>query len=69
MAATTDQGPVLLAKKFGGMLSLVLGAALTAYGYSMESTATIVVGVALLVLGVALLALKIMRRNQGNQVG
>lgn len=64
MAAVTDQGPVLLAKKFGAMLALILGAALTAYGYSESSTATMVVGVVLFVLGVVLLALKIARRNR-----
>jgi hypothetical protein len=64
MAAVTDQGPVLLAKKFGAMLALILGAALTAYGYSESSTATMVVGVVLFVLGIMLLALKIIRRNQ-----
>jgi uncharacterized membrane protein YjjP (DUF1212 family) len=64
MAAVTDQGPVLLAKKFGAMLALILGAALTAYGYSESSTATMVVGVVLFVLGIVLLALKIIRRNQ-----
>lgn len=64
MAAVTDQGPVLLAKKFGAMLALILGAALTAYGYSESSTATMVVGVVLFVLGVVLLALKIVRRNR-----
>ena len=64
MAAVTDQGPVLLAKKFGAMLALILGAALTAYGYGESSTATMVAGVVLFVLGIVLLALKIIRRNQ-----
>ena len=64
MAAVTDQGPVLLAKKFGAMLALILGAVLTAYGYSESSTATMVAGVVLFVLGIVLLALKIIRRNQ-----
>jgi hypothetical protein len=36
MAATTGQGPVLLMKKLGAMFSLVLGAVLTAFGYSIE---------------------------------
>ena len=64
MAAATDQGPVLLAKKFGGMLALILGAALAAYGYSEGATGTIVIGVILFVVGIILLALKIIRRNQ-----
>jgi hypothetical protein len=67
MAATTGQGPVLLMKKLGAMFSLVLGAVLTAFGYSIESTATTVVGVVLLVLGAILWALKIIRRNQDRQ--
>lgn len=69
MAAATGQGPVLLMKKLGGMFALVLGAILTAYGYSIESTATTVVGVVLLVVGAIVLALKIIRRNQGDQPG
>ena len=64
MAAVTDQGPILLAKKFAAMLALILGAVLTAYGYSESSTATTVVGVVLFVLGIVLLALKIIRRNE-----
>ena len=65
MAASTDPGPGLLAKKFGAMLSLIVGAALAAYGYSEGSTGAIVIGVALFALGILLLVLKIMRRNQG----
>jgi uncharacterized membrane protein len=56
-------------KKLGGMLSLILGAVLTALGFGSESTSTIVVGVVFLVLGAILLALKIIRRNQGGQLG
>ena len=69
MAANTGQDPVLLMKKLGGMFALVLGAVLTAAGYGAGSSETTVVGVVLLVVGAVLLALKIMRRNQGNQVG
>ena len=69
MAANADQGPILMVKKLGGMLSLILGAVLTALGYGAESTATIVVGIVFLALGAILLALKIVRRNQGNPLG
>jgi drug/metabolite transporter (DMT)-like permease len=69
MVANTGQGPVLLMKKLGGMFALVLGAVLTAAGYAAESTETTIVGVVLLVVGAILLALKIVRRNQGKQLG
>jgi predicted phage tail protein len=69
MMANTGQGPVLLMKKLGGMFALVLGAALAVAGYAAESTEAAVVGVVLLVVGAVLLALKIVRRNQGNQLG
>jgi hypothetical protein len=69
MAADTGQGPILMMKKLGAMASLILGAALAAFGYSSESTGTIVVGVVFLALGAILLALKIIRRNQDSQVG
>jgi hypothetical protein len=54
-------------KKLGGMFSLVLGAVLTAVGFSFDSAGTIVVGVYF--WGALLLALKVIRRNQGNQLG
>lgn len=69
MAATTSMKPVLLMKKLGGMISLILGTVLTALGYSIESTATTLIGVVLLVAGAIVLALKIIRRNQGRQSG
>ena len=69
MVANAGQGPILLMKKLSGMFSLVLGGVLTAYGYSVESTGTVIVGVALLALGAILLALKIIRRNRGGQPG
>lgn len=56
-------------KKLGGMLSLLLGAVLTAIGIGTESTETIVVGVLLLVVSAIVLTLKITRRNQGDQPG
>jgi hypothetical protein len=67
--AADAEGPVLLIKKLGGLLSIILGCLLTASGVAFESTGVTVVGVLLLALGAILLTLKIMRRNRSNQPG
>ncbi|BBB99297.1 uncharacterized membrane protein YjjP (DUF1212 family) [Bradyrhizobium japonicum] len=69
MVARTSDGQLLLVKKLGGLIAIVVGCLLTAVGVTFESTSTIVVGVLLLVLGAALLTLKIMRRNQSGPFG
>ncbi|KRQ12367.1 hypothetical protein AOQ73_03980 [Bradyrhizobium pachyrhizi] len=69
MVARASDGQLLLVKKLGGLIAIVVGCLLTAVGVTFESTSTTVVGVLLLVLGAALLTLKIMRRNQSGPLG
>jgi hypothetical protein len=69
MVARTVEAPVMLMKKMGGMVSLIIGCLLTALGIEFQSTSSTVVGILFLVLGGTLLALKIIRRNQGNAQG
>jgi hypothetical protein len=68
MVAHADEGPILLLKKMGGMISIILGCLLTAVGITFEYHGVSVLGVLLLVLGAILLTLKIIRRNQGGQL-
>lgn len=65
MAAYADDKPVLLIKKFGAVVSLVLGLLLTATGLSNDYRVLTTIGVLLLAVGLILLVLKIVRRNQG----
>ncbi|WP_338689770.1 hypothetical protein V5279_27240 [Bradyrhizobium sp. 26S5] len=69
MVARASDGQLLLVKKLGGLIAIVLGCLLTAVGVTFESTSTIVVGLLFLVLGAVLLTLKIMRRNQAGPFG
>ncbi|SDJ87652.1 hypothetical protein SAMN05444171_0510 [Bradyrhizobium lablabi] len=69
MVASTSDGHVLLVKKLGGLISVIIGCLLTAVGVTFESTGTTVVGVLLLALGAVLLTLKIIRRNQKSPLG
>jgi hypothetical protein len=69
MVAQAGEGPILLLKKLGGMILIVVGCLLTAVGLNLGSIVQIVLGVALLAGGMILLALKIVRRNQSNQLG
>ncbi|MCC8955551.1 hypothetical protein H8B02_19565 [Bradyrhizobium sp. Pear77] len=69
MAAQTSDGYWFLVKKFGGLISIIIGCLLTAVGVTFESTDTIVFGVLFLMLGAVLLMLKIMRRNQESSPG
>jgi uncharacterized membrane protein HdeD (DUF308 family) len=59
-----SDGRVLLAKKLGGLLAIILGCLLAASGIAAGSAVSIVLGVLLLALGVVLLTLKIVTRNQ-----
>jgi hypothetical protein len=63
------EGPVLLLKKLGGLVSIIFGCLLTALGIEFEATGVTVLGVLFLALGAVLLTLKIIRRNQGSQLG
>jgi uncharacterized membrane protein HdeD (DUF308 family) len=56
--------PILLIKKLGGLLLLVIGLVMTALGANYGSTAVIMLGTVAIVAGIVLLALKIYRRNQ-----
>jgi len=68
MVAQSGDGSVLLIKKLGGLILIILGCLLTAAGFNWGSTAQAIVGVVLLAAGVALLVLKIARRNQSSQI-
>jgi len=67
MAANTADGTLLLLKKFGGVVLIVIGILCIALGLEYRSNdfspALLVVGVVALASGMALLALKIIRRN------
>lgn len=68
MVARTDEGPVFLAKKLGGLFLIVLGCILLVAGLNMESTGLSVLGALSLIVGLVLWVLKIIRRNENNQV-
>jgi hypothetical protein len=68
MVAHAGEGPILLAKKLGGLLLIILGCLLTAVGVNAASTGLTVVGALLVISGLVLLVLKILRRNEGRPV-
>src|SRR5262245_46980277 len=61
--ADVGEAPMLLAKKFGGLVLIVLGLLGLAFGYQYGSGALTAGGVVALVVGAGLLMLKIIRRN------
>ena len=61
--ADVGEGPMLLAKKFGGLALVFLGLLGLAFGYQYSSAWLTAGGVLALVVGAGLLALKIIRRN------
>jgi hypothetical protein len=67
MAANTDDGALLLLKKFGGIVLIILGILGVAVGLEYRSTelsiGLAVLGGLALACGVGLLVLKILRRN------
>lgn len=69
MAANTDDGALLLVKKFGGIVLIVLGILGIAVGLEYRSTGLSIglaaLGGLALVCGMGLLVLKIVRRNVG----
>jgi hypothetical protein len=67
MTAYAGEKPILLIKKFGGLI-LLFGFLLTAVGFNGGPTGLAVLGNLLLAGDLILLALKILRRNQGNQL-
>ena len=64
MATYVSEKPVLLIKKLGGILLLVIGLLLAASGLNGGYHGLTLIGALLLVTGVALIVLKIVRRNQ-----
>lgn len=64
MVAQTSDGHLLLTKKLGGLIAIIIGCLLTAVGITFESTGMTILGVLFLALGAVLLVLKIIRRNQ-----
>ncbi|WGR91659.1 hypothetical protein MTX26_14670 [Bradyrhizobium sp. ISRA443] len=69
MEAHASDEQLLLLKKLGGLVAIILGCLLTAVGATFESAGTFVIGLLLLVLGAILLTLKIVRRNQDSPLG
>jgi hypothetical protein len=67
MTAHTADGAMLLAKKFGGIVLIILGILGIAIGLEYRSNGIsfglIIVGIIALGYGMALLVLKIVRRN------
>jgi hypothetical protein len=63
MPDTAGQTPILAVKKMGGIVLIILGLLLTAWGFSYGYTWLGILGVLLLVGGGVLLALKVIRRN------
>jgi hypothetical protein len=63
--ADVGEGPILLAKKFGGLVLVFLGLLGVAFGYEYGSGALMAGGVVALVAGAVLLALKVIRCNPG----
>jgi hypothetical protein len=67
MATFADEKPLLLVKKFAGVLLLLAGLLVTAFGFGGGSNGLGILGLLLLAVGVVLLVLKVIRRNEGGQ--
>ena len=65
MVTDAAHGPMLLVKKLGGLVLVLLGCLGVAIGFESASTGLIAAGIAALAIGAGLLALKIIRRNAG----
>jgi hypothetical protein len=63
MPDTAGETPILAVKKMGGIVLVILGLLLTAWGFSYGYTWLGILGVLVLVGGAVLLALKVIRRN------
>jgi len=68
MATHAVDGPILLAKKLGGVILMILGGLVAALGADMGSSATIAIGILFVVAGAVFLVLKILRRNDPSQI-
>ncbi|HLZ04322.1 MAG TPA: hypothetical protein VKR55_19515 [Bradyrhizobium sp.] len=69
MATRAVDGSILFAKKLGGVFAMILGGLIAAIGANVASPVTIAIGVLFVIAGAILLVLKIIRRNEGGQVG
>jgi hypothetical protein len=65
MATSAVDGMMLLMKKIGGLVLVLLGCLGVALGFGAGSTGLFAVGVVALAVGISLLVLKIVRRNPG----
>lgn len=65
MAGSSVEGPMLLAKKLGGLVFVVLGLLGLASGYYNGSGWLTFIGMLSLGIGAGLLAIKVIRRNAG----
>jgi uncharacterized membrane protein len=61
----TQDAPYVLIRKLAGVVLLIFGGLVAAYGVRYGETATAVFGGALFVCGLIVLIRKIVRRNQG----
>jgi drug/metabolite transporter (DMT)-like permease len=68
MAAYATETPVLLVKKLAGLALVICGILVAALAYSDGSAGLTILGIVLAAAGVVLMVLKIVRRNQGNQL-
>ena len=69
MATRAVDGSILFVKKLGGVFAIILGGLIAAIGADVASSATIAIGILFVIAGAILLVLKIIRRNEGGQVG
>jgi hypothetical protein len=69
MATPAVDGSILFVKKLGGVFAIILGGLIAAIGADVASSATIAIGILFVIAGAILLVLKIIRRNEGGQVG
>jgi hypothetical protein len=68
MATRAVDGPILLAKKLGGVFAMIVGGLIVAIGADAGSSVTIAIGVLFAIVGAILLVFKIIRRNEGGPV-
>ena len=64
MSELENGTPLLLIKKLGGMVLLIVGFLLTATGFGTGHAWLATTGIVLIAIGLLLFVLKIMRRNQ-----
>lgn len=68
MATRAVDESILLAKKLGGVVAMIVGALIAAIGADVGSSTTIAIGILFVIVGAILLVLKIIRRNEGGKV-